>query len=378
MHGYPVCLWLFEERQDVLVCVLKIHMDIMMKGINRFLLLCSGSSLTILRRCPTENTKYAGIGATIFFTGLMAGLASGFAVYTVFEDYLLAGIFGFLWGLMIFNLDRLIVSGMRKRTGGWQEFRLAIPRIILAVLIAIIIARPLEMRIFQKEINNELLIMKQELRMEQEGAIMERFTKELEETDERIALMKEELAGKSEVRDHLKEEAIREADGTGGTGIRNAGPVYRLKKADADSSEKEFHALSSLYQAQIKGLESRKDSIYAIIGLEKEALGELLYDGLASRLEALGRLTDKSQVMQIADWFIMLLFIAIECSPILVKLMSSGGPYDFRLQEYEHLSDNLRIAAMVRNSSTTREIVSAYSEKEQNWGERELANSLNK
>ena len=85
-----------------------------MNKLKRFFWLCSGANRHILEKCPTEGSKYAGIGATIFFTGVFAALAGAYSLYTVFENYIVSVIFGIVWGLMIFNLDRYIVSSMRK------------------------------------------------------------------------------------------------------------------------------------------------------------------------------------------------------------------------------------------------------------------------
>ena len=40
-------------------------------NINEFFWLCSGVNRKILRQCPTEYAKYAGMGGTIFFTACM-------------------------------------------------------------------------------------------------------------------------------------------------------------------------------------------------------------------------------------------------------------------------------------------------------------------
>ena len=55
--------------------------------LRRFFILCSGADRTILEECSEgENNKYAGIGATVFFTAVMAFLASAYALYTVFDS----------------------------------------------------------------------------------------------------------------------------------------------------------------------------------------------------------------------------------------------------------------------------------------------------
>ena len=83
----------------------------------------------------------------------MAFIASSYALYTVFDTVYAAIFFGLIWGLLIFNLDRFIVSTIKKRANFKSELLQATPRIILAIIIAVVISKPLEMKIFEKEIN---------------------------------------------------------------------------------------------------------------------------------------------------------------------------------------------------------------------------------
>lgn len=129
--------------------------------VQRFFLICSGSDKSVLYQCPTEWNKYSGIGATIFFTGLLASLSGGYALYTIFrgdENALVyAVIFGLLWGFVILNLDRFIVSSIRKEGNVKKELLQASPRFILAIIISIVIAKPLEVRIFESRIEQQIL-----------------------------------------------------------------------------------------------------------------------------------------------------------------------------------------------------------------------------
>ena len=132
--------------------------------LQKFFILCSGADAELLNTCSKgEQNKYAGIGATVFFTAVMAFIASSYALFTVFDNVYTAILFGLIWGLLIFNLDRFIVSTIKKRNSFSQEFFQATPRILLAIIIAIVISKPLEMKIFEKEINQVLLEQKNEL-----------------------------------------------------------------------------------------------------------------------------------------------------------------------------------------------------------------------
>ena len=62
-------------------------------------------------------------------------------------------------------------------------------------------------------------------------------------------------------------------------------------------------------------------------------------DGITQldRMDALDRLGKGSEAIYLANIFIMLLFISIETPPIFVKLISSRSPYDYLLDEHEHV-----------------------------------------
>ena len=71
--------------------------------LNEFLWTCAGVNKAVLRQCPSDYAKYAGIGGTILFTALMAMLSGGYALYTVFDNETVATLFGVFWGLLILS-----------------------------------------------------------------------------------------------------------------------------------------------------------------------------------------------------------------------------------------------------------------------------------
>lgn len=325
-----------------------------MQRITSFFLFCSGSDLELLKKSPTETSKYFGIGATIFFTGLFAALAGGYSLYTVFDNAWIAIAFGIIWGLMIFNLDRYIVSSMRKEGREGRELLMATPRILLAILISIVIAKPLELKIFDKEIQPELIVMEQQKYAQQELLVKVRFTRAQDSIKNEIHNLKTELTNQTLKRDELVSIAQQEADGTGGSKKRNLGPIYKVKKADADRAEIELQKLtqsSQLRLVQLQELINRND---ADIRSEIKSLERNKINGPAARLEALDRLTKESSAIWWAQWFIVMLFIAIETAPVFVKLISSKGPYDHLLKTEEHHFKAQEIETLARINAETK------------------------
>ena len=119
-----------------------------------FFIRCSGASISIINICPEfEKIKYVSIGATIFFTSLLAFISSFYGLSQIFDSYLLIFPLAVFWGLIIFNLDRYIVQSLRPGDSKYNNLIISIPRITLAVLVAVIISKPLEVKLFEDEIN---------------------------------------------------------------------------------------------------------------------------------------------------------------------------------------------------------------------------------
>jgi hypothetical protein len=343
-----------------------------MQKITDFFLWCSGADRRILEKCPSETSKYVGIGATIFFTGLFAAASGGYALYTIFDSVWIASFFAILWGLMIFNLDRFIVCSMRKEGNGRRELLMAAPRIILAVLISIVIAKPLELKIFQKEIEPELIVMEQQKYREQEIQVTARFQPFRDSLSAQVEVLKAEIAAKEIIRNDRVRLAREEADGTGGSRKKNLGPIYKVKKADADRAEAELKAVTDANQARIgqleKGIAQQDSSLSrALAALERGSM-----NGPAARMEAMDRLTDESSAMAWAHWFIMLLFIAIETAPVFVKLISGKGPYDSMLKVEEHQFTVHEIEELARMNTAAKESTANYPQHERTFIGRRL------
>lgn len=343
-----------------------------------FFWFCSGAETDLLKKCPTETAKYTGIGATIFFTGIFAFLSAAYALFTVFDKIWPAIAFGVVWGLMIFNLDRFIVSSMRKEGRIGRELLMVTPRLVLAVLISVVIARPLELKIFEKEIAPELVVMEQEKYAEQESLLRNRFIPYQDSLRAQIAFLKKEIAERTSARDDLLRIAREEADGTGGSRRRNPGPIYKLKKADADKSEEELALLSLRNQEKIASLEELLAGNTSTMNRELRVLEKSRLDGPAARLEALDRITQNSEAIFWAHWFILLLFIAIETAPVFVKLISPRGPYDNLLRIAEHSFVVDETEATARATAESKERAGIFPERERSFLNDRLDAELNR
>ncbi len=300
--------------------------------LKKFFILCSGSDTDILDNCAIgEQNKYAGIGATVFFTAVMAFIAASYALYTVFDNAFIAIAFGLIWGLLIFNLDRFIVSTIKKRNSFFDELIQASPRLILAVIIAVVISKPLELKIFEKEINQVLLEEKNALTLANKDQIAQQFNPNIESLENDIKALQTEITTKEAEVNALYDIYINEAEGTAGTKLLGKGPVYKEKRDKHDAALAELQQLKMDNSTKIADTETQISQLQADYTTKVASTQPIIdgFDGLMARVNALGKLP------WLPSFFIFLLFLAIETSPIFAKLLSPKGEYDYKLEDAE-------------------------------------------
>ena len=302
--------------------------------IQTFFILCSGADADLLKSCSKgEQHKYAGIGATVFFTAIMAFIASSYALFTVFDNAYVSLFFGLVWGLLIFNLDRFIVSTIKKRDSFKQEFLQAAPRIVLALIIAVVISKPLELKIFEKEINQVLLEQKNELTLANKDQLALQYTPKIERLNQDMRILRNEITAKEDETNALYQTYITEAEGTTGTKRLGKGPVYAEKRQKHDATLAELNALKITNTAKLNAIAGEIALLNAEYEKAVQSTQPIIdgFDGLMARINALGTLA------WFPSFFIFLLFLAIETSPIIAKLLAPKGEYDLKLQEEESI-----------------------------------------
>lgn len=374
--------------------------------LNEFLWTCAGVNKKILRQCPSDYAKYAGIGGTILFTALMAALSGGYALNFVFDNQNIAIAFGIFWGLLIFNLDRFIVNTMYsdgKHSISWAELRSGLPRIIMAIFLGIVISTPLELKIFYKEIEaqmqtdmksqvneyvreDKLLLdsLRNQRERLRESPLDAHYVGSLGSTDLQVQqklneltnLRKTEMEQNNQIttlssqirrldashnhRDSIKARQLRNRRAP----IQGQLNTTRSKIRELDIS---LRSLSNDYKNTMKKAEEQRDKDISnldtrILSLEQKVnSSETSYQdklksnfgGLRAQMKAFSELRDENRSTDIAAWFVMLLFVIIETAPTFFKMMMEDGPYDELLKSEKH---RVKLLAQKRISDVNDEV----------------------
>ena len=343
-----------------------------------FLWWCAGAHQDLLGRFPSEQTKYSGLGGVLLATLVLAALSSGYAIYSVFGNLIWTVAFAAVWGLIIFNFDRFLVSTMRKYgVSKTKQVWMAVPRLALALLIGLTIARPLELKIFEKEItvkmqeNMHHKIQRNDSLLQIENKLLVQTAEgERQRMVQRKAAIEDSLAA-------LQSAYVQEADGTGGSGRRGIEKLTRLKM-DA------FNQASLAFAPELHSLDSNIKSQDSIIstaraGLEQSrkdyALSAAANMGFLEKNKALSDLADEENSVWWTSLLISLLIILIEIGPILSKLIMPVGPYDIALAREELLQMAEDENAMRKSKEVTFEKRRNFYRKQKEMSE-DLVNRL--
>lgn len=124
----------------------------------RFLWTVAGVELEILEKCRTDHKKFAAIGATILMTAFIAFCAGTSAAWYFTQNGnetsgSIGGamLFGLIWALLIFCIDRSLVITLKKDPSAKKQ-KFWVPllsRSALACIIAFMVSIPLELVIFE-------------------------------------------------------------------------------------------------------------------------------------------------------------------------------------------------------------------------------------
>ncbi len=277
----------------------------------QFFIFCSGGNREVLENDASvkERDNYLKIGTVVFLTWILTSLSGGYALFTIFDSPVVAGLLGTFWGNIIFTFDRLFVGGIKKNKSKSKMLLQVLPRITLGIFLGVIISKPIENRFFAKEINEYLVA-------EQKNS----FDSEINRIQKEIKVKKEERNQIAKSCDDEKDAMIQEADGTGGSGIPNLGPIYQQKKMVYEQCQKSISSQLTKIDQQIESKQQDIQQVNPTSNIESpSALKQMII---------INKLAKQERLIFWISLSITCLLVIIEILPILAKMSISDGTYD--------------------------------------------------
>ena len=328
-----------------------------MERIMKFLWKCGGADAQILQYAPySDHIKNAGIGGVVLATTVMATIAMGFAMHVIFGgssgNWFITIPVALVWGLIIFNLDRFIVStvkgdGTEKIT--WDEWKSMLPRLFMAVLIGLTISAPLETYIFQKEIVREWGLSMDQLALSKSYEILQAENKNQAEKIEEYDLKKKEVEVQKVTWEKANQAWEDQMQGRTGQGIGRGERTIALEKVRDDEKAKldkltnELNALEKVRSSNKDLIKHKQDSVMNLVKNEKPGFLDQIM--MLERLSSAGKTVPKfdpatnkivkGEEIEIYGsafwpiWLVRLLFMIVEIAPVIFKFMIWKSSYDY-------------------------------------------------
>ncbi|TKC03195.1 DUF4407 domain-containing protein [Pedobacter cryotolerans] len=314
-----------------------------------FFIWCSGASVEIVKKCDDkEISKYTNIGIVVFCVAVLSVFSATYFLSFAFNTESVSFVWlylpiGIIWGFIILSLDRAIVATISKNDNLKIQILKSIPRIALALMIGIVVATPLEFKIFEKEVENKIRIKaKEKLSVANSQSIQNE-----------VIIKQQEVESKKTAQVVAQSNLDREVKkGTGhGPGWGKLASSYKLLLDQATNKlnmgEAELDSLQLLKVNKINQVDSLQVDRYVRnnIGVSQR-VNVLYYD-----LEGNTHLA------------ITILFMLVELLPLLTKLMSSKGSYDELMLLEEKQSLDLANLKHRKDSELKSDLLSIANKK---------------
>lgn len=316
----------------------------------RFFWFCSGANIRVLEKAQADQGRYATIGFTILLISILASFSGGYGFWTIFKSEGMAVFFGGFWGLMIGNLDRFLVSSIRKKekpSSGDQAKSVAFftVRLALAGTIGFAIAKPVELRFFQEEIVAELGTYNREQITNEKDKINEKYKNDLNLLNNQLQKERDQLKKLEDAVDQADNAYKSEIAGKGrtrrpgvGQNSDNERATFNRKIQELVKKRPTLEKAISDKEIEIKNKEtSKNEEIKTQENKFKNA------DGFAARVASLHRLGVKDKTYDYTSWLITAILVLFDTAPIIIKLLIPRGVYDSLLESFEEKQSTLKV-----------------------------------
>ncbi|MDZ8260608.1 DUF4407 domain-containing protein [Nostoc sp. ChiQUE01b] len=285
----------------------------------KILLYCSGVNPSVLEQIdsPPEKQKYAAQGASVLVTSLIATCSGSYALYAVFGTGLVAVPLGLFWGGSILLLDRLMLMTMRKRRNKpLAQMAIAAPRLVLALFVGLTVSKPLELRVFQAEIQQADHISI-------------------------ISTLKEERA--------TLEQAKKNAEADAKEALKTANQLDASVIPAKRASARDYRKAAAQKTREAAQLDKRITEKNNALSTREKINPKEIKLTLLRQVVILEHLAAVEPAVRYTGWVLSTLFVLFEILPIVSKLMAKYSVYDAALENLE--TTGIRLQEKLREVS---------------------------
>lgn len=288
----------------------------------KFFQFLSKTDRRLIEHCTDYSVKtQVSNGVFVLLTAMFAFLSGMYAVYSTFKDFRIAIPVGLLYATVIAFIDREIVSTTTKYG--------AVLRLPLAFVIGLVIAVPLEMRLFDDRIEKQLQSENREKNktaLEQKQRDESAFQARVKSVEDEIRTYRQNIDAAGLAMQDETTGAVR--DGKIRTGKAGPGPAFRAASDQLDRNKELLAAAQTELQRVTQTGGAENDRIK-----ENFTIGTVgMPDDFLARYEAMEAVKASSPSAIYLTMGIRALLILLEMSPALMKLLQRDNEYTIALE----------------------------------------------
>jgi hypothetical protein len=343
----------------------------------------------LLDKIPAERTRYTALAAVMICTASIGGLSMFFTLSEVLgkaEPWFVLVAFG--WAVFVLCIDTWLVSstaGTRWRA----RVSVLVPRLAVAAVFGVVIAEPLVLRVFQTGIEAHVRHERQmaidairtalvrcnpipgltrrsllppgacagmtlNIGKDPSASSFARLQFLQGQTASLLAQVNIETQQLTRLQNVVNDEC-NGVSGNGLTGKLGNGPACKKDQQYVDNYQAS-HPMAT-QNSQLTTLGGQIRTLQATLASQQASLRTAIAQaikarlrhetqpgaaiGMAERFQALSYLARSDSFIALASWVVRIVFILIDCLPVLVKFISGTTPYD-RLADKEVASAERR------------------------------------
>jgi hypothetical protein len=389
--------------------------------ISDFLVWLGGADKEALQQVPAERAKLSQMAGVLLTTAGIAVASMSFALHDGLKTQWPWAVPGaLLWGVIILNVDRLLVLSIASIRSTRRKVWLALPRLGMAFVLSVVISTPIVLRIFASDINAEIYatqlqrstVNKEKIKKSTEQDQVDKLLRQIQDDRKILAGdLPEKFASPQLQAAQAKVDSLTTAKQTAkddmnatlyawqcelkgaGESCHRAsprqgdGPLAKAKEKTYRTAVGVFNSASDKLAAAQKNVDSAEKAITknkskalkdaqdkartdlpALLAdyntrnkalQDKAAQGTLVNNadnGLPAQIQALFTTSIREPALGVAHFFIFLLFLMIEMLPVIIKILLSVGP-ESAYEKAVRSKEDTKIHEIETRQSTDREVL---------------------
>jgi hypothetical protein len=282
----------------------------------------------------TERWKFSSLGITMAVMTILSFISSFIAFQIVSSSYLIGFLGSFVWTLIIFNLQRFLLTLSNKASQssnvGIVELWQAMPSIIFSLIIGVTTAIPLQILIFQPDI----LIASKLKNIRQLSANLNKIDSVHHDN---IKYLNDQLIDLN-IRKNLNYEFPNEIDCVKKLQVVNLYIKESNSALELDSCLENIRTIQSRIDDEFNKIPDVTDEAIllhklnlVLINISNEKLEKIRAS--KQTLGLVGQSTIAFEVVPYFSWMLVFFIMFIQIFPVLIKMLGSKSVYDYWVEE---------------------------------------------